>query len=99
VIVNDLDIFGAAISPDKAHAPLVVDADAPLSSAVTFQPLEPISGRHPQSVNGNGRIQHGKLTLRHAHNIRGKASGGLPIPDRLRRAPFEAPDYPMFVSQ
>jgi hypothetical protein len=32
MVVDDLDIVGVTISPDKAEPPLVVDADAILSS-------------------------------------------------------------------
>jgi hypothetical protein len=35
MVVDDLDQFGATVSPDKANAPLVVDSDAVLSPPIT----------------------------------------------------------------
>src|SRR5258706_11741463 len=42
VVVHDLHVFRAAVTPHEAHAPLVVDADAVLPVAVAMQPLEPV---------------------------------------------------------
>jgi hypothetical protein len=34
VKINNLDIVGVSISPDEAHTPLIVDADAMLPGAM-----------------------------------------------------------------
>ena len=44
MVVHDLDVLNA-IDPAKANAPLVVDANAVLTLAVTFQGLEPVAWR------------------------------------------------------
>jgi hypothetical protein len=43
VIIDDLDVFRSAISPDKADPPLIVDADTVLTRPVTAQRLQPVS--------------------------------------------------------
>jgi hypothetical protein len=40
VVVHDLDLEGVAVSPDKADAPLVVDANAVLPRPVVLQRLQ-----------------------------------------------------------
>jgi hypothetical protein len=48
VIVDDLDLMSIAIAPYEADPPPVVDADAVLPRAITFQRFEPIAGRCPE---------------------------------------------------
>jgi hypothetical protein len=45
VVVDDLDLHMAAIVPDKADAPLIVDPDAVLASSITARRLKSIPGR------------------------------------------------------
>jgi hypothetical protein len=98
MVVNDFDIFGVAVVPQETHTPLIIDTDAPLACSTSPQSLQPVSRRHSQSVDGHGRVQHGELALRNTQKVRGKALGSLPIPHRLRPAPFEALDYATQVS-
>jgi len=46
MIINDLDIKGIIITPDKAHAPLIVHSNAMLSLAIMAQCFEPIARRY-----------------------------------------------------
>ena len=55
VVVNDRDVIRVAIAPDKAHAPLVVDADAVLAGPVAAQLLQAIA-RLAGSTTGRRRI-------------------------------------------
>ena len=50
MVINNLDIFWSLGRPHKAHAKLIVNADAVLSSAITFQRLQAITGRHTQII-------------------------------------------------
>lgn len=43
--------------PDKAQAPLAIDADAVLSSPVALERLQLVAGRHPQEGQLGGRMQ------------------------------------------
>jgi len=45
MVVDDLDIFGIAVAPHEADAPLSVDANRVLADAISFQRLELIAGR------------------------------------------------------
>src|ERR1700737_3339506 len=46
VVVDQLDVPGAAGTPREADAPLVVDADAVLAGAAAGQLFEPVAGWH-----------------------------------------------------
>ncbi len=46
MIINDLDIKGIIITPDKAHAPLVVHSNAMLPLPVMAQCFESVAGRY-----------------------------------------------------
>jgi hypothetical protein len=48
VVIDDLDQFGAAVAPDEADAPLIVDSDAMLAASVASQGFEAITGQCPQ---------------------------------------------------
>jgi hypothetical protein len=48
MVIDDLDHLGAAFPPDKADAPLIVDPDAVLPSAIAFERLKPVAGRRPE---------------------------------------------------
>ena len=50
MVINNLDIFWSLYCPHKAHAKLIVNADAVLSGAIAFQRLQSITGRHTQIV-------------------------------------------------
>jgi len=46
MVINNLDIFWSLDCPYKAHAKLIVNADAVLSGPITLQHLQAITGRH-----------------------------------------------------
>jgi hypothetical protein len=48
MIVNDLNIEGAAIFPTEADPPSFVDPDTVLILSVPFQSFQVIAGRNPQ---------------------------------------------------
>ncbi len=50
VLVDDLDVEGLGGAPDEADAPLIVDADAVLASAIAPERLEALAGRYPRSA-------------------------------------------------
>ena len=54
MVVDDLYVFGTAVSPPEADTVLVVDADAVLSAAISFQGLEPVARRDAQIVKDSG---------------------------------------------
>jgi hypothetical protein len=48
VVINDFDLRHIAIFPTETDAPLVIDADAPLAGAVSFQRFQAITGRRAE---------------------------------------------------
>jgi hypothetical protein len=65
VVIRNFHIVGIAIAPDKANAPLVVDADAVLSFPIAFQYFQMIARRRLQIAKVSGNIQLSQLSLSH----------------------------------
>jgi hypothetical protein len=61
VIVHDLHIPCRSLAPFEAYPPLIIDADAVLSTTVAMQSFEPIARRHPQIVELLGRVDGKQL--------------------------------------
>ena len=61
MVVNDLDLVCIAILPSEANAPLIVDPDTVLPSALTSKLLEAISWRDAQILEGLGGINDDQL--------------------------------------
>lgn len=61
MIVREFNIVGVAIFPDKADAPLIVDADRPLPSAVSDKPMETIARRNAKVFHQGHRIEQKQL--------------------------------------
>jgi hypothetical protein len=57
VVVCHLDVIGIAIFPAETDAPLVVDANAPLTLAGSLKLIQAVRWRHAQEVEGFRRIQ------------------------------------------
>jgi hypothetical protein len=57
VIVHDLGIPRRSLAPLKAYPPLIVDANAVLSTPVAMQSFEPITRRHPQIIEAAEHIR------------------------------------------
>src|SRR6185312_732907 len=69
MVVNDLYIAGVAVLPAKAHAKLVVDADAVLAGTVALEQLQPIARRDAQEVQRCRRVQLGELAPCHGFDV------------------------------
>lgn len=65
VVVDDFHVMRCAIAPDKAHTPLVVDADAVLPLPVALEGFEPVRGGNAQVVQAYRRIEHVELAQGH----------------------------------
>src|ERR1700687_4076985 len=61
VIVDDLDILRAGLRPSEADAPLVIDANTPLSCTIPFQRLETVARRHAQIIQSFCCVQQTQL--------------------------------------
>jgi len=66
MVIDNLDIGGVAVCPDKAHTPLIIDANAVLSGAIPFQGFQPIAWRGTQKLQRLRSSQLRQLALGHA---------------------------------
>jgi hypothetical protein len=64
MIVRDLHVVSTIFPPSKTHPPLIIDSDAVLSLAVFVQTLEPIAGKHGESLERIGRIEDPQTLFR-----------------------------------
>ncbi len=85
MVVDDFDILSASVLPNKAHPPLVIDADAVLARAVAPQKFEPIAGWDFQVLQHPRLVDHTQFAKGDSLNVRGSF--------RLRR-----PDHTRLVS-
>jgi hypothetical protein len=69
VIVHNFNLVRTILTPDKTHAPLIIDADAVLSFAVAFQGFVLVARRNPQTGQLGGGMQLQQLASCHALNI------------------------------
>jgi hypothetical protein len=61
MIIRDFHAVGIAVLPHEADPPLIVDADAILTFAITLQLLQSIPGWYPQVLQRFGSIEDEKL--------------------------------------
>ena len=99
MVINNLDIFWPIWRPHKAHAKLIVDADAVLSGTITFQRLQPIAGWHPQIVENSRPIKLCKFSPCHRLDVR-ESLYALPTKQALRIGALEGLDgHKIIVTQ
>jgi len=65
VVINDRNLFRAFRRPEEANPELVVDTDAVLPFAISFQCFQPITRRRSQEVQGMRDIQLRELSHRY----------------------------------
>lgn len=69
VIVDDFYVCGSFCRPNKADAPLLVDANAVLPLSIILQRFEAVARRHFQVVKNGRPVQLCKLSQGMAFNI------------------------------
>jgi hypothetical protein len=69
MIIYDFDFMGVLTHPTKAEAPLVIDANAVLASALAFESFQAIAGRKAQDVESVGGIELEELSAGSALNV------------------------------
>lgn len=69
MIIRDLNLMGTVSQPDETDPPLVVDSNAVLSRAISFEFLQAISGRSQHILEVGGAVQHRELPLGSLPNI------------------------------
>src|SRR5574340_241014 len=84
MIVDDFDIVCVPIFPTETYPPLIVDADAPLPTAVAAQYLQAVSGWHAQFLDPPHGVEELELAPRHDLNLRRQPANDLPGKYRRR---------------
>lgn len=62
MIINDLDLVSVSINPPETDSPLIVDANAVLSGAISFQTFEAVAVRKSQVLKPSGTCKQFKLS-------------------------------------
>ncbi len=63
--VDDFDLSRSRISPFEANAPLIVDANAPLTTTVTPERFETVAGRATKVNQRSGLVEINQFARRH----------------------------------
>jgi hypothetical protein len=61
MIVNDLDVIRLTCLPAEAYSPLVVDANAVLTTSIALERFWPIAGWRPEIIQTRGPMQQQQL--------------------------------------
>jgi len=97
MVVNNLDAVRMPVLPDKANAPLVVDANAVLARPIAFEGFEAVSGWHAQIIQSLGRRELDEFSERHSLNPGGKTPRPVALPNPLRLFATKALNHPFRV--
>ena len=96
MIIHDFHFVGIPLAPDKTDAPLVVDADAVLSSSAAVKRFQVIAWWRPQIPKLRGNVQLSQLTLCHSLEC-AESLDGLPGVELCRFSRPEGPDHLLIV--
>jgi hypothetical protein len=81
VIVNNFYFNAMVDAPDKADSPLVVDSNAMLARAITFQGFQPIRRGDSQVSKPLCSIEHTQLPTGDRLDLNRQAARYLAVPD------------------
>jgi hypothetical protein len=65
VVIDDLDVFGAALRPDETDTPSLVYTDAVLAPAIALQGFETVVRRYSKVFEAGCAIEHRQLSNGH----------------------------------
>src|SRR6266404_4080213 len=98
MVVHDLHVQRFAVFPQKADAPLLVDADAVLALAIALERFELISRRHAQIAEIRGRIKILQLLSRTLLDLSVKPLHELAVKDGLGTLVLERTNHLRIVT-
>lgn len=84
VVVDDLDIERVGRAPDEADTPLLIDADAVLTSAIALERFEPVAWGHAKVGEGLGRIENYEFPKRNALEACRQPARATTLKERFR---------------
>jgi hypothetical protein len=91
MVVDDLDVEGISGTPAEADPPLLIHADAVLPLTITFELLQPVSGRNAQITQDRRSVEHPEFPKRNTldprpeppHGFAPKQALGVPVLEAL----------------
>jgi hypothetical protein len=92
MIINDFNVMGIMVSPDKTYPPLDIDSDRILPVSVTAQTFQMIRRRCPQVREFRGSIQLSQPALCPRHNVGRKSFDMLSRPQRRNSFVLDSSD-------
>ena len=93
VIIDNLDLEGVAVAPPKTDPPLVVDANAVLAGAITFELLQTVTGWDAEVCELLGGVHHAELPEHESVKLGGEAPDAFTLEQPFRIAIGEARDH------
>ncbi len=93
MVVDDFNVPASPIAPDKTYPPLIIDADAVLSSAIRPQRLQVVAGRDTEIVQLDRRIDNEQLGASPSLNLLRQIPNAVACKDRCRALFGEALDH------
>ena len=81
--------MGVALLPLKTNAPLIVNADTPLTCSGTTGFFQPIGGWNSQIIDGEGIVNHAQFPQGDLLNIKWQLAGRLALKNLLSEVVFE----------
>jgi hypothetical protein len=93
VIVDDRDVRAAAVTPNEANPPLIVDANTMLAGPRSLQELEAICGWNSQVIEPLCGIQHAKFATGDGLNSGREPKRSLAVPNALSFPVGKAADH------
>lgn len=88
MIVDDLYFVNVALFPYKTNPPPIINPNARLPRAISFESLEPIPRRHAQILQRLSAVEHPELSESRPQEIRRKRTDSLSLEKRLSLAGF-----------
>jgi hypothetical protein len=65
MVVDNLDIMSVPVTPDEAHAPLIIDSDRVLPAPIALQSLQTVGRWRSQIEQGGGTEMRGTTSREH----------------------------------
>jgi hypothetical protein len=98
MVVRDFHVVGVAAAPAKADAPLLVDANAVLTSPAAGEFLQPVTGRGPQITKIGSGIQYQQLAKCGTLKVFRPASNPLPLVELPGPPVPKTPDHGRMIT-
>ena len=74
MVIDDLDIVSVPFIPSETDAPLIVDADAPLTFSIPSQFLKSVARRDKKKIDARSAVNQGQFSKCGFLNIPRKSS-------------------------